>query len=141
MRRHQSLVTGALVVLLLTACGGSSNSPTAKSPYVVFFSSDQTAGTASIGKALLSAITGYIDYTNKHGGVKGHQIKLTALDDAMDIGHVKVNVQQASSANALAILGANNSNAWSANAALIATNKIPNRRSPSTTTPAPRSAR
>jgi ABC-type branched-subunit amino acid transport system substrate-binding protein len=114
-----------LFALLLTACGGSTNSPAAKSPYVVFFSSDQTAGTASIGKALLSAITGYIDYTNKHGGVKGHQIKLTALDDAMDIGHVKVNIQQASAANALAILGANNSNAWSANAALITTNKIP----------------
>ena len=125
MPRHRILVTGTLVALLLLACGGSSPSATAKSPYVIYFSSDETAGTASIGQGLLSAITGYIDYTNKHGGVKGHQIKLVALDDAMDISRVKVNIQQASAAGALAILGANNSNAWSANAALIQTDQIP----------------
>jgi ABC-type branched-subunit amino acid transport system substrate-binding protein len=125
MPRQRNLVTGALIALLLAACGGGNTPAGAKSDYVVYFSSDQTASTASIGKALLSAITGYIDYTNKHGGVKGHKIKLTALDDAMDIGRVKVNVQQAASANALAILGANNSNAWSANAALIVSDEIP----------------
>jgi branched-chain amino acid transport system substrate-binding protein len=125
MPRHRTLVIWTLVALVLVACGGSSGGSAAKSPYVVYFSSDETAGTASIGQGLLSAITGYIDYTNKQGGVKGHQIKLVALDDAMDISHVKVNIQQASAANALAIVGANNSNAWSANATLIQQDQIP----------------
>jgi branched-chain amino acid transport system substrate-binding protein len=125
MVRYPRLVMVALLAVFVAACGGGTSSPGVKSTYVIYFSSDLTQGTAAISKGMLSAITGYIDYTNKHGGVKGHQIKLTAVDDAMDISHVKVNIQQAQAAGALAILGANNSNAWSSNVATITQAQIP----------------
>src|SRR5262249_49806442 len=54
----------------------------------------------------------------------GHKLNLTSLDDAMDVGKVKINVQQAQAAGALAILGANNSSGWSPNGPFITQTQI-----------------
>jgi ABC-type branched-subunit amino acid transport system substrate-binding protein len=67
----------------------------------------------------------YIDWANKQGGVDGHKINLTILDDGQDVNKVKVDIQQAATAGALAILGANSSNGWSPNGPLITQNQIP----------------
>jgi ABC-type branched-subunit amino acid transport system substrate-binding protein len=123
--RRGSLSVVTIFAALLAACGGSSAGPTAKSDYIVYFSANQTGTTAAIGQAMLSASKGYIDYTNKHGGVKGHKIALTALDDAGDPSRVRNNIQQASTAGALVILGVNDSNAWSPNAPAITQAQIP----------------
>jgi branched-chain amino acid transport system substrate-binding protein len=113
--------------LALIACGGSSGGGGggSKADYALYFSSDLTGTTAGISQPMLSAIRAYIDYTNKHGGVNGHKLTLTALDDAMDPGRVKTNVQQAVNAGALAVLGANSSNGWSPNAPNIQQDQIP----------------
>lgn len=110
----------------LTACGAASSSPSQgnKSPYSVYFISDLTGVTASIGQPQLSGTKAYIDWANKQGGVNGHKINLTTLDDGQDVQKVKVDVQQAASADALAIVGANSSNGWSPNASFIQQQQI-----------------
>jgi branched-chain amino acid transport system substrate-binding protein len=118
-------LVGLAAVLLSAACGGSSPSPVAKGPYALYFVSDLTGTTASIGQPLEVGVRAYIDWTNKQGGASGHHLNLTALDDGQDVLKVKLDVQQASAAGALAILGANTSNGWSPNGPLITSMQIP----------------
>jgi branched-chain amino acid transport system substrate-binding protein len=112
-----------LGAVLAAACGGSTSAP-AKAEYSVYFVSDFTGVTASIGQPMASGAKAYIDWTNKQGGVNGHHLKLTTLDDGQDVNKVKLDIQQAAGAGALAIMGANSSNGWSPNAPQATSNKI-----------------
>ena len=120
------LALAAFLGVLATACGGSASPAAgAKSDYVLYFEGDLTGTSASVGKPILSGFTAYLDYTNKHsGGVKGHKLVLTSLDDGGDPGRVKVNVQQALDGGALVIVGPSNSNGWSPNAPFIQQSQI-----------------
>lgn len=128
MRRESFLALGAVALLGAVACGGgsSSSSSESKSDYKIYYEGDITTTTASITQPEISATKAYIDWTNKHmGGVKGHKLTMTPLDDRQDPGTVKINIQQAIGAGAVAIIGANSSNGWSPNAAYIQQNQVP----------------
>jgi branched-chain amino acid transport system substrate-binding protein len=117
-----------LALIIASACGGSGSSGSggaSKAPFALYFVSDLTGTTASIGQPLSVGVKAYIDWTNKEGGVNGHKLSLTTLDDGQDVQKVKLDVQQASTAGALAILGANTSNGWSPNAPFITQTQIP----------------
>jgi branched-chain amino acid transport system substrate-binding protein len=115
-----------LSLAVLSACGGaaSSGGSGAKAAYSFYFISDLTTTSASTAQPMLSAVRAYFEYTNRHGGADGHKLNLATLDDAMDVGKVKINVQQAQTAGALAILGANNSSGWSPNGPFITQTQI-----------------
>jgi branched-chain amino acid transport system substrate-binding protein len=126
MRRTLRFVTSLLLVSALVGCGGASSASTStKSPFVVYFIGDLTGPTAATGQPLSSGIKAFLDWTNKQGGVNGHRINLTTLDDASDVQKVKIGVQQASGAGALVIVGAASSNAWSPNAPFVQQTQIP----------------
>jgi branched-chain amino acid transport system substrate-binding protein len=112
------------VAVALAACGGSPAAPGAKAAFSIYFVSDLTGVTAAIGQPMSSGSKAYIDWTNKQGGVNGHKINLTILDDGQDVNKVKLDIQQAANAGALGILGANSSNGWSPNAPQAAANQI-----------------
>jgi branched-chain amino acid transport system substrate-binding protein len=126
VRRHRiglpSMAMLAAVVLM--GCGGSAAPAGPKAPFAVYFVSDLTGVTASIGQPMSSGAKAYIDWTNKQGGANGHKLNLTILDDGQDVNKVKIDIQQAATANALAIMGANSSNGWSPNAPQAGVNQI-----------------
>lgn len=120
------LVAVAVIALAAAACGGSTGPSGAKTAYRLFYAGDLSGPTSGAGLPMLSGASAYVDYTNKHsGGVRGHRLTLSTLDDGFDPSKAKINIQQVANLGGLAIIGANGSNGWSPNVAYINQTQIP----------------
>ena len=83
----------SVAALALAACGsssssgssgGSSGASSSKAPYNIGFTSGLTGQFGAVGQGVRDGAESYFDAVNKSGGVNGHPIKFTALDDALD---------------------------------------------------------
>jgi ABC-type branched-subunit amino acid transport system substrate-binding protein len=111
--------------LLAAACGGGGGRSDSQGELPALRAGRHDRAFGNTGQPLLSACKGYADYTNNHDGVKGHKLVLTSLDDAGDPSSARVDFQQAVNGGALAVLGVNDSNAWSPSASLLQQKQIP----------------
>ena len=88
----------ATVALLAGACGSSAGSKqaakTSSAPYKIGSSGDLSGPLASIGTALRNGYQLYFSQVNAGGGIKGHPVNLTALDDRSDPTQGVANVKQ-----------------------------------------------
>ena len=113
MKQKKTVIAaaGLSLVLAVSACSSSKtstntgtnggSSTTAKSggaasgtPYQVGFDSSLSGPYAANGVGQRNGFNAYIDYTNAHGGVNGHPVKVTALDDAADVSTAGANMTQ-----------------------------------------------
>jgi branched-chain amino acid transport system substrate-binding protein len=79
-KRHLALLPALLLVA--SACGGTTTSGTFKGTKKVGLSTSLTGSVASYGQAGLNGITVAIDEVNAKGGVNGYKIELDPADDA-----------------------------------------------------------
>lgn len=85
--------------LLVGACGGSATSGGGTStatgtPIQVGFTSDLSAQFATNGQGLKKGLDAYVTHLNRNGGVNGHPINVTYLDDAAQTARGTANVTQ-----------------------------------------------
>lgn len=131
-------VIGLTAMVAAISCGGGSDSggktpapagSTATSaplkPYAIGFSADLSGSLSFYGKPLLGGLKAAVQAINDAGGVNGHQIKLTALDDKSDVPTALANFQQLTSSGALAIVGQTHSAVTAALAPEAAKAKVP----------------
>ncbi len=94
MKKLALLLTAALCVSSLTACGGGSQSKsyTANNKeYVIGLSGPLTGGAAMYGQAVANAAQIAVDEINAAGGLNGVNFKLVATDDMHDATKVSTN--------------------------------------------------
>ena len=104
MTRRKSfrmLVAGAGAVLGLAACGGNATTDTGAAAGAYNWGIDaELSGTLSFyGLTIADGVTAYVDQVNAGGGINGHQIKLTSLDDAGDQSRAAANATQLATVN------------------------------------------
>lgn len=98
---------GALAASLLcgaAAVAGAGPAAAAGSTYVIASSNELTGPVASLGEPYVSGFQTYIDTINSKGGVDGHKIRLTVLDDAASPTTGVSNTQQLLQSNPVAFL-------------------------------------
>lgn len=125
-----AIVTAAASVL--TACGtksGSKSTPgktTTAGTYNIGMTTDLSGPLAAYGPNMRDGGQAYVDYINQHGGINGHKLKLTVLDDKSDpptgLANVKQLVQQD---HVIALSGFFASVVYSASAPVITQSKVP----------------
>jgi branched-chain amino acid transport system substrate-binding protein len=78
----------SLAAVALAACGspssGGSGSGSSGGTYKIGFTSGLTGQFGAVGQGVRDGAQAYFDAVNKSGGVNGHKIQFTALDDALD---------------------------------------------------------
>jgi branched-chain amino acid transport system substrate-binding protein len=94
-----SLLCGAAAI----AASGPA-SAASSSTYTIASSNELTGPVASLGEPYVSGFQTYIDTINSKGGVDGHHIRLTVLDDAASPTTGVSNTQQLLQSNPLAFL-------------------------------------
>jgi branched-chain amino acid transport system substrate-binding protein len=77
---------GALLAVGFTLLSAAPSGAATKAPIRVGYVCSCTGATASSTVISRSAYEAYVDYTNAHGGIDGHKIKLFTADDASDPG-------------------------------------------------------
>ena len=109
MKQKKTVLAAASLGLALAvaACGssksstGNGSSPTTArttgasgTPYQIGFDSSLSGPYAANGVGQRNGFKAYIDYVNSHGGVNGHPVNVTVLDDAADVSTAGANVTQ-----------------------------------------------
>lgn len=98
IRKMRIVVAIAAGSLVLAACGSSggsaSDSGDAKGAYHVGINIDLSAGLAFQGNPFRQGFLAYMQARNKAGGINGHQVDVTALDDKNTINTAIANTQQ-----------------------------------------------
>ena len=90
LRTYRSMVTASLavvgIVALLSACGSSSSGSgsSKSSPFNVVMVADTSGPTKVYGVVDVASMKGAAAYWNAHGGIVGHPIKVTVLNDNGD---------------------------------------------------------
>jgi ABC-type branched-subunit amino acid transport system substrate-binding protein len=100
------------MVAVLVACGGGGGSSAAKASYKIDWIGDLTAAVAINGVPDLNGFKTVVDTTNRHGGVDGHKIVLTATDSASDVSKGQVAFQNAVNNGSLGVFGGIESQVW-----------------------------
>lgn len=95
MRRQRIRLLAAVsgVVLTLTACGGSTGSSDA-GMYNWGVDAELSGVMSFIGQSIADGVGAYVDHVNAEGGINGHKIKLTVLDDGGDQSRAAANATQ-----------------------------------------------
>jgi branched-chain amino acid transport system substrate-binding protein len=127
--------TAALLIAAVTACGSSANSGTDdtsggsglnKSPVVIGNVGVYSGTFGSQDLQTLHSLQAWVAWTNSHGGLNGHPVKLVSHDDANDPAKsllaVKEMVEQD---HAVAIVAPNTSGTASAWAGYVKQKKVP----------------
>ena len=83
-RRLFSLLLSVMIVsCLLSACANGTSTTTPQTgPVTIGVSVSLTGDASADGQAMSQGYQVWADYVNSHGGLLGHQVKLTILDDA-----------------------------------------------------------
>jgi branched-chain amino acid transport system substrate-binding protein len=127
----------AAVMLAIAACSSSSSSAsssassstsaaTSSAPYNVGFTSGLTGQFGAVGQGVRNGAEAYFNQVNASGGVNGHKIKLTALDDALDPNRGVANmIQLVTQDHAIAVIGFHDSVVADAVAPYAAQYKVP----------------
>lgn len=136
MKPRKFVIAAAGVVMALgaTACGSSSKSSGSTSSgsssssgaYQVGFDSSLSGAYAANGTGERNGFNAEISYVNAHGGVNGHQVKSTVLDDAADVSTAAANETQLIAQHQVsAVAGGLLSNACGAAANIATAEKVP----------------
>ena len=75
------LAVFVVALLLMSACGGSGGSSNQSGAYHIGLTSDLSSQFGFIGQGLRNGATAYFDALNAAGGIDGHRVELTSLDD------------------------------------------------------------
>lgn len=94
--RHIPLIAGLVISsMALASCSASSGgSGSGGGSYVVGTTTDLSGSLAAIGTALREGYQAYFTQANDEGGIKGHKIKFTALDDMSNTTQGVANTKQ-----------------------------------------------
>jgi ABC-type branched-subunit amino acid transport system substrate-binding protein len=117
------MATWAMAALLLVAACGNNSPSGSSAPAKILYLTDLTGQVADIGKGASSGFKTAIDWANTHGGVNGHQIKLTIANDASDEQKGRVAFDSAVADGNLGIFGGFEANVWAPLVPLAARNK------------------
>jgi branched-chain amino acid transport system substrate-binding protein len=79
--RLHCLLVGAALGAALLATTKAAAQVADKVPYLVGSTNQLTGTTAVVGRPYVAGATTYFKWRNDHGGIGGHPVKLTALDD------------------------------------------------------------
>jgi branched-chain amino acid transport system substrate-binding protein len=135
--RRRAIAAGVavgMVGLAITGCGSAAKSPSASagtaasssdSPYLIGMTDDLSGPLAAYGKWAQQAWTAYFNGINAAGGINGHKIKLTILDDASVASQAINNVRQLISQGAILVTGSTQSNMCAAVAPIATQDKVP----------------
>ncbi len=120
-RRRFAAVGGAAALLAVTvACGGSSHtssstsssappnssgSPLTAAPYVIGNIGTYSGSFASSSIGAKDGVDAWVKYTNAHGGINGHPVKLILKDDQLNAALSITEAKQLVSQHVLAIVG------------------------------------
>jgi ABC-type branched-subunit amino acid transport system substrate-binding protein len=121
------LGAGALLVGSLAACGSSGGSSGGSGgTYSIGFDSDLSGPYALNGVGQRDGFKAYFDYVNSQGGINGHKVNVTYLDDAADVTRGTANTTQLMTAKKVSAIGGYLlSNVCGAAAVLANKNKVP----------------
>jgi branched-chain amino acid transport system substrate-binding protein len=114
--RYAMVVSGITIAALLSACstsssggsssGGSASGGSSSGGYQIGMLSDLSANLASQGVPLRDGAETYFNSLNSSGGVNGHKITLTTLDDQSNVNNYIADAEELiTSHNVSAILG------------------------------------
>jgi branched-chain amino acid transport system substrate-binding protein len=95
------LVVGVGAVLGLTACGGNAASGTGDTTGTYNWGIDaELSGTLSFyGQTISDGVNAYVEQVNAAGGINGHKIVVTSLDDAGNQSRAAANATQLATVN------------------------------------------
>jgi ABC-type branched-subunit amino acid transport system substrate-binding protein len=115
LTRPRLLYGGAalsVLMLALAACGSTASSSStggsasSNAPYQIGFTSGLTGQFGAVGQGVRDGAQAYFDALNASGGINGHKIKFTALDDALDPNRGVANmIQLVTQDHDIAVLG------------------------------------
>ncbi len=135
LKRSRLLYGGvalSVVAFALAACSssssssGSSGASSSNAPYNIGFTSGLTGQFGAVGQGVRNGAEAYFDAVNKSGGVNGHPIKFTALDDALDPNTGVANmIQLVTQEHDIAVIGFHDSVVADAVAPYAAKFKVP----------------
>lgn len=103
-----ALGLAGMLTFALAGCGGTAGQQAASdssSPYLIGVTDDLSGPVSDYGQAVKKTWSAYIDEVNANGGVNGHKLKLTVLDDRSDATKVESNVRELISQGAIVIDG------------------------------------
>lgn len=105
--RPEFVAVAAIAVLVLAACGSSSggNAVSQGKTYTIASTEDLSGPLAETGKAYASGFKTYVDWINDQGGVNGHKLKFSVLDDQTKPDTGVTNTKQLLTENPIAFLG------------------------------------
>ncbi len=127
MRRSGIAGVGLALAMTATlaACGGESSGAGGDS-YKVGFTSDLSGKYALNGVGQRDGFKAYFDYVNSQGGINGHKVDVTYLDDASDVTRGTTNTTQLMTVDgASAVAGYMLSNICGAAGAVAEVHKVP----------------
>jgi branched-chain amino acid transport system substrate-binding protein len=125
MNRSRIAAVGvaALLASSIAACGSSNGG---SSQYKVGFDSDLSGKYSLNGVGQRDGFKAYFDYVNSQGGINGHKVSVTYLDDASDVTRGTANTTQLMTADKVSAVGGYIlSNVCGAAAVLANKNKVP----------------
>jgi branched-chain amino acid transport system substrate-binding protein len=126
MKRSTLAATGMMLAILVGITGCGSPGTSAVDSYRIGFSTDLSGKFAQFGTGQRDGFKAYFDYVNVHGGLDGHPVEVTYLDDAGDVSRGTANATQLIAQNsASALAGYAVSNVCGGAASVATTQKIP----------------
>jgi branched-chain amino acid transport system substrate-binding protein len=129
--RRRAVLFLVLALLVLGVCssamaGAQGTKGSKANSYSIGFTSGLTGQFGAVGQGVRNGITAYFADVNNHGGVNGHPIDFTAVDDALDPNRAVANfIQLVNQNHVSAVLGFHYSVAADAVGPLAAQNKVP----------------
>lgn len=138
-RRVAVCITAVAVAVTVAACsssgtssgsnesagsGGSGSSGTSGGEYSVGASLGLTGPIAGVATPYRDGINAYFNYVNQKGGINGHKVKFTALDDATTVTTGVANVKQLVTSDHVSAVYYILSNIQNANRQYLEKNKV-----------------
>ena len=103
LRFAAMVAAGSLGLAACGSSGGSSSSGGSKSPYHVAINIDLSSSLAFQGNPFREGFLTYMEARNRTGGINGHQVDVTALDDQSTINTALSNTQQLGQADHVSV--------------------------------------